>query len=253
MSQPPIPPPIPAGPTPRKKGLPVLAWVAIGCGALLLIAGLAVVAGGFFVARTVGKAAHNPEMAAAKLVVAANPDLEIVSTDEGAGTLTIRNKKTGEVVTMDLSQIKKGKLDFTGPKGEKLSIDAEGKEGQGTLNFHSDQGDVTFGAGTGDKPPAWIPEYPGSAPEGTTSMTDKMRTAGGFTFKVPDAPQAVLDRYEAAFKAAGFETGKQTFSGGGSTGGVVSAKSGGRSAAVSVASGDDGTTVMVNFEEKKAE
>jgi hypothetical protein len=253
MSQNPVPPPLPVPAAPKKKGLPVLAWVAIGCGALLLIAGLAVVVGGFFVARTVGKAAKNPEMAAAKLVVAANPDLEIVSADEGAGTLTVRNKKTGDVVTMDLSQIKQGKLDFTGPKGEKLSIGAEGKEGQGTLNFRSEQGDVTFGAGTGDKPPAWIPEYPGSAPEGTYSMTDNERTAGGFQFRVPDAPQAVVDRYEEAFKAAGFETGKQTYSGGGSTGGVVSAKSGGRTVTVSVASGDDGTTVMVNFEEKKAE
>lgn len=251
MSQNPVPPPIPSAPAPKKKGLPVIAWVGIGCGALLVIAVAVVMVGGFFVARTVGKAAKNPEMAAAKLMMAANPDLELVSSDEAAGTVTIRNKKTGEVISMDLSDIKSGKIDFTGPKGEKLSIDAQGDGGGGTLNFHSDNGDVTFGGGTDAKAPDWIPAFPGASPEGTYSMTEEGKSAGGYQFKTADTPQDVMDHFEKAFKAAGFEVSKQTYSGGGTTGGVVDAKSGGRHGTVSIASGDDGTTVMVNFTEEK--
>lgn len=257
MSSNPVPPPIPPAftpaPAPKKKGLPVLAWVGIGCGVLLIIAVAVVLAGGFFVARTFGKAAKDPAMAAARMVVAANPDLELVSSDQAAGTLTIRNKKTGEVVTMDLSDVKNGKLDFTGPKGEKISIGAEAKEGEGTFSVHSDKGDLTLGGGTDAKAPDWVPSFPGSSPEGTYSMTAGDKSAGGFQFKTGETLEAVMEHYERAFKADGFEVNKQTFSGGGSTGGALDAKSGGRRCTVSVASSGDGTTVMVNFEEKAGE
>jgi len=252
MSQIPVPPPIPStpAPAPKKKGLPVLAWIGIGCGALLVIAVAIVIAGGFFVARTVSKASKDPVMAAAKLIVAANPDLELVSTDKTAGTITIRNKKTGEVVTVDLSDIKEGKIDFTGPKGEKMSVDAHAEGEGGTLSIHSAQGDLTFGGGTEAKTPDWVPSYPGASPEGTYSMTEEGKSAGGYQFKTPDSPQTVMDHYEEACKAAGFEVNKQTYSGGGTTGGVVDAKSGGKHCTISVASGDDGTTVMINFTEE---
>lgn len=253
MSQ--IPPPVPASsaPSPKKKGLPVLAWVAIGCGGLLVIAIGVVVAGGFFVARTVGQAAKDPGMAAAKLMVAANPELEIVSSDTEAGTITIRNKKTGEVITMDLSDVKQGKIDFTGPKGEKVTLEADGGQDQGILSIQSDAGSFTLGGGSAAERPDWVPDYPDSSPEGTFSMTEGDKKAGGFQFTTGDTPEAVMDRYEAAFKGAGFEVNKHAYSGGGSTGGVVDARKGERHASVSVASGDDGTTVMVNFEEKPGE
>src|SRR6185503_15401863 len=41
-------------------------------------------------------------MANAKLAVQMNPDLELVSADEAAGTVTIRHKKTNEVVTVTI-------------------------------------------------------------------------------------------------------------------------------------------------------
>jgi hypothetical protein len=252
MSSTPVPPPVPSAPAPapKKKGLPVLAWVAIGCGGLLVIALAVVLAGGFFFARTVSKAAKDPQMAAAKFIVAANPDLEIVSTNDAAGTITIRNKKTGEVITMDLSAVKEGKIDFTGSKGERVSI---GSKDEGGFTVESQEGKFSLGTGAGTEHPAWVPRYPGVTIEGTFSMTEAGKSAGGFQFQSSDAPLAVMDHFDAVFKAAGFEVNRQTFSGGGATGGVVDARSGGRHCTVSAASGEEGTTVMVNYEEKDGE
>src|SRR6185436_16840912 len=92
------PPPPPGAPAP-KKGMGPLGWIAIGCGVIALIGILALAAGGWFVKRQVDKYKDNPTIAAAELIVRANPDLEVVSSDPKGGTLTIKNSKTGETVT----------------------------------------------------------------------------------------------------------------------------------------------------------
>src|SRR5215472_13741698 len=53
-----------------------------------------------------------PALAAAKAIVALNPDLELVSSDDEKGTLTIRDKQTGEVIIVTADDANKGKLSF---------------------------------------------------------------------------------------------------------------------------------------------
>ncbi|MBG7607410.1 MAG: hypothetical protein IZT59_05200, partial [Verrucomicrobia bacterium] len=55
---------------------------------------------------------NNPERSAAEMVVNLSPDLEKVSTDEEAGTMTIR-KKDGQVVTLTYEDISEGKFTDT--------------------------------------------------------------------------------------------------------------------------------------------
>src|SRR5262245_9254537 len=96
----PIPPPPGAPPqTPAKKGLGPLGWILIGCGGLVVICMMAAGACFFVAKRQVDKFQKNPTLAAAELAARLNPDVEVVSKDEDKGTLTIKNKKTGEVGT----------------------------------------------------------------------------------------------------------------------------------------------------------
>ena len=93
---------------PAKKGLPVWAWIGIGCGALSILVLVVLMVGGFFVARKVQDVAadfeENPAMATARMIVKLNPELEEVATDEEAGTITVRNRKTGEVITVNFEE-----------------------------------------------------------------------------------------------------------------------------------------------------
>src|SRR5260370_39883126 len=105
-------PPVP--PAPGQANAPVppkktnaLLWLLGGIGGFVLLIVLVVAAGIFFVVHKAKEAGidpdllkRNPALAAAKLAVAANPDVAMVSTDEGKGEITIRDKKTGKVYSM---------------------------------------------------------------------------------------------------------------------------------------------------------
>ncbi len=52
----------------------------------------------------------NPMLSAARLMVAMNPDMEIVSTDETTGAVQIRDKKSGESVTLSPKDFEKVNL-----------------------------------------------------------------------------------------------------------------------------------------------
>src|SRR6188768_507460 len=105
---------------PQKKGMSVWAWVAIGCVGILVVCGVAV--GGFVwwgahkVKTMAAEYKDNPGMATVKMLTAMNPDLEMVSCDEASGKVTIKNKKTGEVVTVDMADIQNGKISFDTPQ-----------------------------------------------------------------------------------------------------------------------------------------
>ncbi len=113
MEQPPTPQPAAAPVTPAKKGLPALAWVGIGCGGLVVIAIIVMIIGGVWFTKKAKELGvdfqKNPERAAAELVVNLSPDLEKVSTDEEAGTMTIR-KQDGTEMTLTYQDISEGKF-----------------------------------------------------------------------------------------------------------------------------------------------
>ncbi len=136
MDQPPSLPPTSTIP-PVKKGIPVIGWVGIGCGGLLLVA---IILGIILVGKFAGKIkefADNPEKAGAELVVSMNPELEKISQDDAKGEMTIRTKD-GEEVTLSYKDIAEGKIAITDMDGNTTRIGA------------ADLSEV----------PAWVPQVP---------------------------------------------------------------------------------------------
>jgi len=190
MSQPPhsqIP-----GSEVKKKGLPALAWVGIGCGGIVLIGIVCVVLAGVWGFRKVKEVAKeltsNPGKASAEFVVANHQDLEKVSENDETGEMTVRIKSSGEQLTLKYDDLAKGR------------IMVEDKDGKVTQLGLSDLQRV----------PAWIPRYPG-AKDATSLMhsEDAGKISGMLTFTTTDTVEDVKKFYE-------YEARKLTFNSSGS-------------------------------------
>jgi hypothetical protein len=190
------PPPLPVpGAAPVKRKTSPLVWVLIIILGLFVLGGIVTVGAGMFFLHKARQAGldpdlirRNPGLAVSKMIATANPDVEVLSTDEGAGKITIRDKKTGKVVTMTFDDAKKGKFSFT----------AEGDDGK----------TASLEIGTGaDKLPSWVPAYPGAKVEGTFNMTgDSGKGNGGaFGFSTSDAPSKVMSFYQDKCKELGID------------------------------------------------
>lgn len=257
---PPPPPPYapPAAPPPapeKKKGLPPLAWVGIGCGALLVIALIVFVAGSMFVAKKVrdvaGDFESNPAMAAAELAVRLDPNLELVESDQEAGTLTVRNKQTGEEMTVNLDDIEQGRLSAITGEGEEQSV--TWGQGEGGIEFTTEEGGTTsriqIGAGS-DEVPDWVPVYPGSEPAGTYLATTAEGASGLFSVTTGDAPEEVLDWYAGELEKLELTVERTSFATEVNRGGTVTGRREGREVTVTVVSQDGGTSAQVMFNDK---
>lgn len=261
---PPVPPQPPVAsaapvPAPAAKKVSPWVWVGVGCGALLVIALLVVLLGGLFVARKVKDIAKdaeaNPTVAAARMVVRLNPELEEVSSDLDRGTITIRNRKTGEVVTLDASEIEKGRISFSGgKKGESVKIDFGGEAEQGRFRVESDKGTMEWGTGDGQQTPGWVPAYPGAAPQGVFSARGDDGVSGAFTFATADDISTVLAFFEARLKGKGFTVNTATFQQDGRTaGGTLNASLPNEERTVNLMLGSEkgeATQVTVTYSEK---
>ncbi|HVR97292.1 MAG TPA: hypothetical protein VMW27_11805, partial [Thermoanaerobaculia bacterium] len=125
------PPPYPPPGAPAKKGLSPLAWVGIGCGALLVVGFIVFAIITFVIGRKVKQMADNPDaaaMTAIEWVIKANPDVELVKSDPDTKTFTVRDKKTGEVTTVSLEDAKNGKFSVK-------KQGADGKEESANVDF----------------------------------------------------------------------------------------------------------------------
>jgi hypothetical protein len=205
----PQPPPPQAPAVPGKKKVSPLVWIALGCGVLLIVVVLILVLGGFLVARKVkqiaGDFSDNPAMVAARLIVAANPDLEVVSADEDAETITLRNKKTGEEITVDLEDVKKGRIHFKTGEGEEVNVDVGAGEGGSVIRVESDEGKVVIGGASDAQLPEWLPSYPGLRLSGAMSGSSREGTSGVWGFEASSEPADVLDFYQRELEGKGFE------------------------------------------------
>ncbi len=230
-SAPPPPPPTsptgPTGPTgpggtggtpPKKKGLSPIAWVGIGCLALLLIGGVLVFSCGLFVAKKAkdiaGDFEANPTKAAAELMVKINPELELVESDDDAGTMTVRNTKTGETVTVDFDEIAEGRFRFETDEGE-TTLDFEEQGEGGSLTVTGPGGKTTRfgGPAGGDAIPGWVPRYPGERDVASTlSVSGDDGENGMFTWSTTDDVDAAAARLRKALEGAGYKVSVQTIS-----------------------------------------
>lgn len=227
-----VPPmPAPGAAAPQKKS-PWL-WILLGCGGLILLIVLLLVAlfaFGLYKAKQAGLdpdlIRRNPAVAVVKMAIAANPNAELVSIDENRGIVTVRDKRTGKTVTLNFEDVKRGRISFEGEGGEKVAI-----------------------GGAAVKLPEWFPSYAGVTPQSTYSVSDATSESAGFQFTTQDSPAQVLEFYESGLKKSGLTVTwlKQD------QGGNITARdeTEQREATVTVTATDAGTTVIGTFKAKK--
>ena len=252
MSQPMTPP------EPGKKKISTLGWVGIGCGAVvvlgILAVGVMVAAGGWFLKNKAEEFEKNPTLAAAKLMVQANPELEVVKSDEDAGTLTIKNTKTGEVVTMNAKDIEEGKLTFTTKDGT-ATFDGNQTADGGTLKVTTDKGEqMTFGAteGAPKNLPSWVPVYSGGTVAGAYDATTPEGRSSMFTVSTSDSVEQVAEFYQSQLESAGLQVERSSYESSGNKTIMLVGKTDDdkRNANVAVASNGGQTQATVTIGEK---
>jgi hypothetical protein len=218
----------------------------VGCGGLVLLFFISLAVTAMMGISFLHKAAQNPA-AFARAIIAANPDAEIVSTDDDHGRIVVRNRRTGKTVTLNFEDIKQGRFSFEGDNGEKLTIG--GQSESPSLKIQSPGGNVTFGGGGPVNLPAWFPAYPGSTPHSTFSLSDNSGESAGFQFNTSDPWDRVFSFYESGLKNGGLKvtTFRQD------AGGMVSAQDDGeqRQATVTISVSGGATQVIGTFKAKK--
>jgi hypothetical protein len=211
-------PPQQAFPPPPQKKSNVMVWVLAGCGTFVVLGVIAVMLGGYFVWNKAKEAGLDPELmqkrpalAVAKMMVAANPDIELVSVDDEKGLITIKDKKTGKTVTVNLADVESGKVTLKGDgDDEEVTFEAKGDDETGSLEVKSKDGSAVFGAGSAVKLPDWFPSYPGAAIKGAFSSHGKDGEGGSFGFSTADSIEKVVKFYEDNLKQAGLKVTTNT-------------------------------------------
>ena len=242
----PVPPAPPVAPATATKTSP-LVWVLAGCGGLIVIVALIFGVIAYKARQFVSSAQRNPAYATARLMAAANPDIEVLSTDEDRGTMTVRNKKTGETFTINLRDAAKGKFVFE-QNGKRAEINAQANGDKGSFEIKSSEGSMKFG--TDGKTPDWMPAYPGATQKGVFSSQTPKGLAGSYTFTATDSIEQVSRYYEDALKKAGLAVTTHSVQQNGATGmSVVSGEDTAtkRKAVVTATPSQGGTSVSVTY------
>jgi hypothetical protein len=236
---------------PQKKGLSPLAWVGIGCLGLLVIGGIAATVATVFLVGKAKEVAEDPVATMAKLLAAANPDVELVSTDKENRTVTFRDVKTGQELTFGYDDIEQGRVTFSsGSETAELEV-TPGDDGSGGLTVKTPEGTATFGAG-GDASniPGWVPVYPGVTPTSNFSAKGTGQYTGTFSFTSDSDVESILDFYDDQGKQAGLETKSRTTTSEGAIW-VAASSDESRGLTVMASKRSGGMAVVVSFTEKR--
>jgi len=233
----------------------------VGCGTFVILGIIGVFLGGYFVWNKAKEAGLDPELmqkqpalAVAKMAVALDKDLEIVSVDEEKGLITVKKRSTGETMTVSADQAQDGKIVFKQDGKGDVTIQAKGDDDKGSLEIKTDEGSAKFGSLSVDKLPDWLPAYPGVQPEGTYSAQGKDGEGGGFHFVTTDTPNKVIAFYEQGLKQAGLTVTTNILQQNGKVaGGMATAESSNKkqTALITTTADKEGTRVTVIFELKK--
>jgi hypothetical protein len=234
MSAPPTMPMDPGQPGPQVKKTSPLVWILAGIGIFVVLCMVTCGIGSYFLMHKIKDAGFdsslmqkNPGLAMAKMVAAMNPDLEVVSSNDRVGTVTVRERSTGKTMTYKFDSDKKS-----------LVIVAE------------DGSEVKIGADSGAKLPSWVPAYPGATIEGSFAAQGPDGSSGSFSFKTPDSTDKVTAFYQDQLKSAGFTINVVSS---GTQGGMVSGEdTANRRTVIVMVNGSTGTTSgSITVNEKK--
>ncbi len=250
----------------EKKGLSPFAWIAIGCGGLVLVGVVAVVGVlgfGFFKAKefveenvgdpseVLSELQKNPTKVIAETAIRADPNYELIDSDDEAGTITFRNNKTGEEATMNFQDIAEGKWSVTTDEGE-FKVDAN-DGGEGGVTLTGPEGETRIGGSTTlDDVPEWVPLYPDATQtQSAYSAKTAQGVGGAVTIQTQDAAKKVVEYYKQQFEDAGYsitaETSSATPQGGFAS---IMGELSGRTVAVGAVEQGGSTQVTINYNSK---
>jgi hypothetical protein len=248
----------PAPGAPKKSRF--LIWVLLGCGGLIVIAGIIAISTGVFVAYKAKQAGldpalvqKNPGLAVAKMVASMSPDTEVLSVDEDRGIIRVRDKKTGKMLTMNLEDAKNGKIVFLDENDQKVEIQTRGEGDNASVEVQGPDGTMRMGTMAANLPD-WLPSYPGAEGKGTYDLNTKDGKAGSYSFQTSDSAESVGRFYEDALKKAGFEVQKNLTQVPGQGSMIILAgtdSASQRTVQVTAASQGEGAHVSLAFEVKK--
>ncbi|MFY9573038.1 MAG: hypothetical protein WAV20_16690, partial [Blastocatellia bacterium] len=162
----------------------------------------------------------------------------------------VRDKKTGETMTVNLEEAEKGKLVFKKDGEDDVILEAKGDDSKGTLEVKSAEGTAKFGSGAVDKLPDWLPVYPDVQPAGSYSAQNKDGFTGSFSFATKDLPSKVINFYEEGLKRAGMTVNTNAMQQNGKeSGGMATAEDSTRKRTIIVNAvvSEEGTHVSVIF------
>lgn len=238
----------PTQPPPRQQGLPVWGWIAIGCGGIAVLGAIGFTVLGWFAfnkARDVASDFEdNPSKAAAELVVRMNPDLEMVESDEDAGTLTVREKSSGKVLTFDYADIKEGRISFETEEG-RVEIGGP-SEGEGVMTITTPEGETRIGQS--EELPDWVPVHPATASQQAAFQTTGPSGEAGHVALTVDADaDDVVSFYKEALESAGYEVSVSSFSGGGESASIVSGQKGSGTVVATVSEAEGHAQVALQY------
>ena len=253
-AQPPGYPPGWQAPLPPAKKSNALIWI-LGIVVVMVFGVMATCGiGAFLVMRKAKEAgldstllSKNPAYAMAKLAATVNKDVDVISTDDGTGTIKVRDKKTGETTTLRFDAATK-KMVVIDSSGKQATIGITGEGDKTALNIQGPDGTVKFGGGAGNQLPAWVPVYPGATAKGTFSSQANGSTQSAFGFTTPDPAAKVIEYYQDHLKSSGF-TVTQTFTS--ATGGLLTGVNGNRTVTVTVSSTGNETSATLLVAEKQ--
>jgi hypothetical protein len=243
----------------QKKGTSIWVWLAIGCVGLIVVCGIAFAGFGWWAAHKVKSIAQDykdhPETAWIKTMAMVNPDVEVVSTDDANGKVTLKNKKTGEVVTLDMKDVKEGKISFTSDKGTS-SINMDQQSGQmkvETTNANGQAQHTTATFGGGAKVPDWVPAYPGATSQGVYSAEDDKQMGGTFGLDTGDSVDQVFANLKGQLESAGYKVTETRYNGPQGMGGLLAgeSKDGKRTVTYTMSNEGGKTKVAGVYSEKK--
>lgn len=196
----------------QKKGLHPLAWVGIGCGVITLLIIIVVIVGGIFAVNKVkdvaGDFESNPELAGARIFIKMNPEIEEVSYDEDAGTITVREKETGEVVTVKYDEISDGKISFESEDGETASFEAGQSDDEG-VKITTDDGSITLNANVEDVP-TWVPMAKCMTVTGHSKMDMAETSSGSIMGSSSKTVKDTITEFKQLIEKAGFKVEEQS-------------------------------------------
>ncbi len=220
-----VPPSVP-GAIPPKKGLGLFAWLGIGCGGIILLGIVAIIASTLFLGpklkKMAAEAEKNPAKFAAEMAVKLNPEIELIKSDDETGRITFREKSSGKEITLSYDDIAQGKLTMAAD-GREISVNAApGPDGAGSVVIRSGEEKTTIQTGEAAKSglPVWVSEmlYPNSSStKNDFSTSQGGKRMGSISGTTTDSLATVSAHYKAKLKEAGYEVTDATFENDGKT------------------------------------